>query len=248
MKNRSILEKLGDFVLGKGFYIVLFLCVATIGVSGYYLIRSVSGPEGSTEPVTGNPTVVLPDSQAGHPDPLPPPVSVGEDKPAADKPAADQNLPAKGDSVHQAEPEPAPKPAPVVYTWPVKGEVLRDFSAETLALDPTLGDWRTHSGMDIASQVGLQVLAICPGTVSAVYEDGLMGTTVVIDHGEGLTSTYCNLAGQPTVESGQDVETGTVIGTVGDTAIAESGIPAHLHLEVSLNGVPVDPADYLPEH
>ncbi|MFR4561461.1 MAG: hypothetical protein ACLT5P_09805 [Flavonifractor plautii] len=41
--KRNRLEKLGDFVLGKGFYIVLFLCVAAIGISGYYLIRSVSG-------------------------------------------------------------------------------------------------------------------------------------------------------------------------------------------------------------
>ena len=41
MKKQTILEKLGDFVLGKGFYIVLFLCVATIGISGYYLIRGI---------------------------------------------------------------------------------------------------------------------------------------------------------------------------------------------------------------
>ena len=39
----------------------------------------------------------------------------------------------------------------------------------------------------------------------------------------------------------------TIIGAVGDTAIAESGMPAHLHLEVSLNGMLVDPAEYLPQ-
>ena len=49
--KRNRLEKLGDFVLGKGFYIVLFLCVAAIGISGYYLIRSVSGSEPVEEPV-----------------------------------------------------------------------------------------------------------------------------------------------------------------------------------------------------
>ena len=49
--KRNRLEKLGDFVLGKGFYIVLFLCVAAIGISGYYLIRSVSGSEPAQEPV-----------------------------------------------------------------------------------------------------------------------------------------------------------------------------------------------------
>ena len=41
--KRNLFQKLGDFVLGKGFYIVLFLCVAAIGISGYYLIRTVTG-------------------------------------------------------------------------------------------------------------------------------------------------------------------------------------------------------------
>ena len=63
--NGKLWDKLGDFVLGKGFYIVLLLCVATIGISGYYLIQSVStDPEGAMEPVTGNPTVVIPDQSA----------------------------------------------------------------------------------------------------------------------------------------------------------------------------------------
>ena len=65
--KRNRLEKLGDFVLGKGFYIVLFLCVAAIGISGYYLIRSVSGSEPAQEPVTANPSVTLPDSSAVFP-------------------------------------------------------------------------------------------------------------------------------------------------------------------------------------
>ena len=57
MNNRNILAKVGDFVLGKGFYIVLFLCVATIGISGYYLIRGVNAP--SAEPAGGDASVVL---------------------------------------------------------------------------------------------------------------------------------------------------------------------------------------------
>ena len=44
MKNRKFLDALGDFVLGKGFYIVLFLCATTIGVSGYYLVRGMVNP------------------------------------------------------------------------------------------------------------------------------------------------------------------------------------------------------------
>ena len=48
MKKKPILERIGDFMAGKGFYIVLFLCVAAIGISGYYLFSSMNGDDGRT--------------------------------------------------------------------------------------------------------------------------------------------------------------------------------------------------------
>lgn len=250
MKNRSIFEKVGDFVLGKGFYIVLALCVAAIGASGYYLVSRVGTGTGLTEPVGGGASVVLPDSEANGPDPAGglPTVKAPEAKPPVKKPDPKEGKTSDDpEPVKRPTPQEGKKPAQVVYTWPVKGEILRDFSVETLALDPTMGDWRTHGGLDVAAELGINVLAMAPGTVAEVYEDGLMGTTVVIAHGEGLTSTYCGLAPRPTVEPGAAVETGTIIGAVGGTAIAESGLVTHLHLETCLNGEPVDPMEYLPE-
>ena len=253
MNKRTILEKMGDFVLGKGFYIVLALCVAAIGISGYYLLRGTAAPQEDLEPVTGSPTIILPDSETNGPDPAgPEETALGPDAETEgqqEQPGDAETAPQGADGQEEQQPlqqEPE-RPAWVVYTWPVKGEILRDFSVETLSLDPTLGDWRTHGGLDIAAGEGLEVVAMCPGTVSAVYDDGLMGTTVVIDHGDGLTAVYCNLAQRPSVESGDAVETGTVIGNVGSTAIAESGLASHLHLEVSLNGELVDPREFLPE-
>lgn len=129
MKKRSRLEQLGDFVLGKGFYIVLLLCVATIGVSGYALVHNFTAKPAASSPAGGSASVVLPD--------LP-------QVPEEPTPVAQQETPAR-----QADPAPAPatgsddpQPAvrgqePVVYTRPVKGEVLRPFSVETLTLDPT---------------------------------------------------------------------------------------------------------------
>lgn len=64
----------------------------------------------------------------------------------------------------------------------------------------------------------------------------LMGTCVVVDHGDGLTSIYCNLSAKPTVSEGDTVSTGTVLGVVGETAIAESSRPSHLHLEMAQDG------------
>lgn len=256
MKDRNLFGKLGDLMVGKGFYIVLFLCVATIGMSGYYLFQTLNDPQEGALSAGGDASVVLPDSEANGPDPE------GSLSTAGQSPVEDTTSPVTGpkpDASQPDDPEPAAQPseatetsvptAPkaLVCTWPVKGELLRDFSVETLALDPTMGDWRTHGGLDIASTLGVDVLAMAAGTVTEVYEDGLMGTTVVINHGDGLTSTYANLNGQATVEPGESVNTGDILGAVGESAIAESGLAPHLHLEVWKDGERVDPMDYLPE-
>lgn len=57
------------------------------------------------------------------------------------------------------------------FTWPLKGELLGEFSLEVLAYDPTMGDWRVHSGIDIAASAGAEVNAIAEGTVSQIYQD-----------------------------------------------------------------------------
>ena len=245
--NGKLWDKLGDFVLGKGFYIVLLLCVATIGISGYYLVRSVStDPEGAMEPVTGNPTVVLPDQSAAQDASVKKPVTVKPQDTA--KPDDEPKKKGQEQTTQPSQPQAAvPKAtAPAVYTWPVKGEVLRGVSVDARAYDPTMGDWRTHDGLDIAAQVGFQVLCVSDGVVAEVVEDDLMGVTVVVEHPEGLVSTYSNLADKPAVSVGQEVDTGTVLGTVGTTAIAESAMPTHLHLEMTRNGEAVDPTIYLP--
>ena len=261
MKKSTLWKQVGDFIVGKGFYIVLFLCVATIGISGYYLadvfIRAGEDP-GQT--VTGGAQVTIPDrieQQLPPPDKetiIPPDDTGDEPQPEepeikdpdpllTEDPGAGSQTPADKPAVN-----PEPKPTVPVYTWPVKGEIVSNFSLEVLAYDETMGDWRTHSGVDISAQPGTRVLAMSSGTVQRVYEDELMGSTVVIDHGEGLVSYYHNLSAGPTVSEGDEVITGTVIGAVGDTAIAESGRPSHLHLEVSLDGRSVDPVDYLPQY
>lgn len=256
MKNRKMLEKLGDFVVGRGFYIVLILCVATIGISGYYLVRTMTSRAGLVEPAGGSASVVLPDQQdtgLGEADALFPGLTGQEEQQtqqqpqssAQEEPQGDDPEPAKQQTV--ADPPQEDKPVAIVYTWPVKGEVLRGFSLEVLSPDPTLEDWRTHDGLDIAAPVGVEVLAMGAGTVTEVFEDGLMGTTVVVDHNNGLVSTYCNLAQETKVAVGDTVEPGTILGTVGETAIAESGMSPHLHLETSLDGAGIDPLEYLPE-
>lgn len=238
MKQKPWMERFGDFMAGKGFYIVLFLCVAAIGISGYYLFSSVSDADQAGSPVSGQVSVTVTPSVKPEP-----PVVTTTPRPVATPRPVQTPAPTP-----QATPAPTPAPAKAtVFAWPIEGDVIGNFSLEVLAYDETMGDWRTHSGMDISADIGTQVAAMASGTVIDVYADDLMGTTVILDHGSGLTSSYCNLAATPTVEVGDTVRIGDPIGAVGNTAIAESQRSSHLHLEMSMDGNPVDPVDYLPQ-
>ena len=236
--KKPIKQSVGDFLAGRGFYIVLFLCVAAIGVSGWYLMSELILP--AEVPVGGPATVTVSTSPAPTVPPTVKPTPVPSARPsAAPTPSAPAPSPSPSEAVSLWGGE--------VYTWPVKGQVISDFSLEVLAYDETMGDWRTHSGIDIAAPVGTQVLAVSAGTVASVEQDDLMGTTVVIAHAGGVESIYANLAAVPTVEAGDQVSIGAVIGAVGTTAVAESARAPHLHFEMREDGESVDPVSYLPE-
>lgn len=252
MKRKpNFLEKLGVFVTGKGFYLVVLVCVAAIALSGFYLYRSVRGTleEPGNEPVSGSaslpsaspkPTVTAYPKVTEQPSPTPSPSPKPAVTPTPSPAVTAQPTPA-------STPSPSPSPAALVFTWPVNGTVISPHSVEALAYDPTMGDWRTHAGIDIAAAIGTEVKAAAAGSVAAIYEDDLYGTTVVIDHGKDLTSVYSNLAAVPTVKVGAKVSTGTVIGTVGSTAPSESLLQSHLHFAMYSSDVAVDPEKYLPD-
>ena len=135
--------------------------------------------------------------------------------------------------------------APRLIVSPLNGEVLAAFSVDQLAYNPTLGDWRTHDGVDISAKPGTTVLAASSGTVTAVEDDPMMGTTVVIEHDGGYQTTYANLQDTPTVSAGDAVSAGQIIGAVGTTAVAEAAQSPHLHFSVSKDGAFVDPNEFL---
>ena len=253
--KRTWIEKLGDFISGKGFYLVVLICVAAIALSGYYLVRSVWDDETLDQPASGSadimeqPTVNPGPRVTAQPSAAPTekPSAQPTTQPTARPSAAPTAKPtASPDPVLTAPPSAQPTPAALVFTWPVNGSVIADYSAESLVYSQTMGDWRTHEGIDLAASLGTKVMAAAAGTVSALYPDDFMGTVVEIDHGDGLISRYANLAEVPTVKVGDEVKTGTVIGSVGATAAMESGQPAHLHFAMYQNGDPADPHDYLP--
>ena len=137
-----------------------------------------------------------------------------------------------------SEPEERPK-----YVRPTSGSIVKEYSADALVFSNTMKDYRTHTGIDIAAPLGTYVLAYSDGIIESVTDTALMGMTVVITHNYGLKSYYMNLDDDIAsgVEVGAEVKAGDVIGKVGETALIESADEPHLHFELKLEGITIDP-------
>lgn len=128
---------------------------------------------------------------------------------------------------------------------PVNGEIIEVFSNGNLVYSITLDDFRVHNGIDIKGNILDRVYASEKGTVEKVYEDDLMGKTIIIDHENGFKTVYSNLSSTEMVDSGQTVEKGTVISGIGNTSLIEGASQSHIHFEVIKDGIYVNPLDYI---
>ena len=106
---------------------------------------------------------------------------------------------------------------------------------------PTAGASSNHKGIDLAAPEGTPVRAARAGTVTAARYGKSGGYQVVINHGDGFSSAYLHMT-HFIVGAGQKVAQGEVIGYVGSTGISTGN---HLHFEILLNGVRVNPAAYI---
>ena len=118
------------------------------------------------------------------------------------------------------------------FIWPVNGAVVSGFGMR----------WgQLHAGVDIAVPAGTPIGAAASGTVVLAAYTGGYGNYTCIDHGGGISTCYAHQSSYA-VSSGQSVDQGQVIGSVGCTGHCFGD---HLHFEVRVNGSPVDPMGYL---
>ena len=129
---------------------------------------------------------------------------------------------------------------------PVQGSIAKGHDATIQVWSETMGDYRVHLGLDIATEDGAPVYAAADGTVTKIWDDALMGRCVAICHDGEIYTFYKNLDSTLTkgIVEGAEVKRGDKIGEVGNTAIAELADEPHLHIEMTVNGLAVDPRDY----
>ena len=116
-------------------------------------------------------------------------------------------------SALQGASSPASSSAAPASTQPVSGKVLNAYSGDELVYSSTLGDWRTHNGVDYACAQDAQVCAPAAGKVTAVDTDSRWGSVVCIEDSAGTCAgvRHCD----PTVQTGDEVSVGQILGRAG---------------------------------
>lgn len=124
--------------------------------------------------------------------------------------------------------------------WPITGFISSSFGGRS---SPFGGGRQFHKGLDISARMGTPIIAPAEGSVSQSGPDGAYGNSVEIDHGGGIVTKYAHMQ-RSIVKPGQWIKRGEVIGYVGMSGRTTG---PHLHYEVRINGVPVNPMRYILE-
>lgn len=142
-----------------------------------------------------------------------------------------------------------PEEPEAMLALPVTGKMYKGHDATIQVYSNTMGDYRVHLGVDIATAPEAPVCAAADGEVEKVWEDAMMGTCVAVSHKDDTVTIYKNLAKDLAdgIEVGAAVKQGQQLGIVGDTAVVEMADEPHLHFEVTVGGLSVDPLEYFSE-
>jgi murein DD-endopeptidase MepM/ murein hydrolase activator NlpD len=253
-----------NFLDKKGFYIVLFLCIAVIAGTVIFLTarnadsnkpdynsENLVDQEDAAGDVLNNqePEDTQASAVVGKQSDIGNPASVNtQDSAKADDKKENTDTNKKGNTTEPSK-STTPKDSgssnkKQSFQMPVNGTITLEYAMDKLVYSKTLEEWRAHNGIDIAADMGTAVKAAADGVVTEVKNDSYLGIYVVIDHEDGTKSLYRNLASDDVVAVNQKVKQGEVIGSVGNSAMDESSEESHLHFEVFKDDVNVDPMDY----
>lgn len=181
-------------------------------------------------------------------------------KPSSEQPSATEPVASESDKPGEPDkPDTPDKPAPdtpddpddpvdakIEFAVPVAGAAIgKEYTSSTVVFNKTLGVYTGHMGMDFNAEAGTDVLCAFDGTIESIETTYLQGTTITVNHGNGLKTVYNSVEAKEGLKKGQKVAKGEVIATVSDNNRQEYKDGAHLHFEVYENETKVDPNKYL---
>lgn len=245
MKRNSFLQKIAS---GKGFYvaIIMSVCVIVFAVSLIYrtstnMLKDIlTVPDDITQQARQNETDEA-DPRYENGITLLPAESTEEETTVRVETSPRWN---STDAEKITENETEATEAAIVnesYILPLGSDIIRDFSPDIPIYDSTMGDWRTHCGVDFYGEEGASVKSIGNGKVIRVLSDKSYGFIIEIDHGDFI-ARYCGLSQENALKLNDTVEKGDTVGTLLSIP-CEAAQESHLHFEVIKGGVPVEPLE-----
>lgn len=265
MGIKNLFKKSSKLFDREGFYVILFICLCIVAVTAVYISKN----NGSTARKNAQ---VQEKTQQQSQQPYTPEPKYVEEEPTNETPVMQQqdknSVTSQKSTTTNKTTNSTNKNVPsksvtssiaLKLEMPVQGEIVKKFDKENLQFSNTMQQWETHEGIDIACELGTEVKAADSGKVVDVLNDDTLisgikpgyGFKVIIDHGNGLRTVYCNLDPEVKVKKGDNVKKGQVIGVVGDTAVRESVAVegSHLHFIVLKKSgkdyITVNPQDFL---
>lgn len=250
------MEQIKKFLRSRGFALALLACLVAAAAAGVWAVRTVRDelkksyddlttpqeepapePQLTLDPqeddVWQQPVTDAAESAANVPKPEPPAPS-----------ASSSGARSGSGSVHepsalQGASSPASSSVAPASTQPVSGRVLNAYSGDELVYSSTLGDWRTHNGVDYAASRGAEVTAPAAGKVVETGTDDKWGPVVAIEDASGRVWRVCGTT-DAKVKKGDTVSAGQTIGKVGSVS-CECAEESHIHLEVMEGEKYLDP-------
>ena len=167
-------------------------------------------------------------------------------------PPADTQKPVEDDKKPEDTDKPTPPPSTDVeeklpsFILPVNGALSKKHDPKLQVYSQTMKDYRVHLGLDIVTEANAPVYASADGTVSRIWKDTRMGYCLAVEHSGDCYTIYKNLSETlpEGVKEGASVRSGQLLATVGESAMVEVGEEPHLHFEMTVADLLVDPLEY----
>lgn len=244
-------NKFTQFLRKNVTLLLVLVLVVTIGTTIF--IGCTSNSSSSSTPESSTESVINPDNSS----------TENEDSSGSEESTEQEETPTTPEDSTQEEPEQeeqtpqepteTPDNPPVEEQEPVKVYFISPVEYTSLGLgyndsglvfNQYLKQWVSHKAIDLIAESGTPVKAMFDGVVLEVLQESSVGCMVKIDHGENVVITYGSL-NSCSLTVGQTVKQGDIIGEVGTTYQDETGYGDHLHLEIVVDGVPVNPTPYI---
>lgn len=220
-------SKVTDFIRRNAYYLAFVLCLAVLAVITVALV--MSGTNNDSIQTGGNDQIVETPDDGDKPTDG----TDGEDKPSDQTPV-------------QPPKDEEPTPTVIIFDMPVfGGSVIKDYVGASVVYNQTLGLYSGHKAIDFGAEEGTEVVCVYDGVIESIEVSKVNGTSITVNHGNGLKSVYNSIEAHEDLQEGATVYKGDALGTVSTNNKTEHLDGAHLHFEVWENGEKVDPNKYL---